>query len=145
MNGIVPFVYATWATRYPELSASVEEPLAQLFFNEATIYCDNTAGSLIQDDSVNGQREMILYMLTSHIAALNATINGIAPSTLVGRIASAGQGSVNVSVDNQYPPGTAQWFQQTKYGAAYWAATAQFRLFRYRRGSSRVMDAYRPF
>ena len=144
-TGIVTFNYQTWSTRYPELAVSVQAPLAQLYFTEASLYCDNTAGSLITDSSVNGQREMLLYMVTSHIAKLNATINGAAPSGLVGRIASAGQGSVNVSTDNQYPPGSAQWYQQTTYGAAYWAATAQFRLFRYRRGPRRNMDAYRPY
>ena len=144
MNGIVVFAYATWSARYPELAAYVPQPTAQLFFNEATLYCDNTATSPITDSSVGGQREMLLYMLTSHIIALNANL-GAAPSPLVGRIASANQGSVSVSVENNYAPGSAQWFQQSKYGSAFWAATKQFRKFLYVHGCKRNMDAYAPW
>ena len=127
----VTFNYATWAVRYPELACSVAEPLAQAFFNEAQLYCDNTACSPVRDDTVGGQRELFLNMLTSHIAALNAPIGGQPSSPLVGRINTATEGSVSVGVENQHPPGTPQWYQQTKYGAACWAASAAFRTMRY--------------
>ena len=143
MNGIVVFAYLTWSTRYPELAQYVTPEQAQLFFNEATLYCDNTASSPITDSSVNGQREMLLYMLTSHIIALNANLAAPA-STLVGRISSANQGSVSVSTENNYPAGSVQWFQQTKYGASFWGATRRFRSFVYLRGYKRNMDAYSP-
>jgi len=144
MDGIVSFSYATWSTRYPELAKFVQPPQAQMFFTEATMYCDNTANSPITDATVGGKRELILYMLLSHIAALNADM-GTASSQLVGRIASATQGSVSVSTQNDYPPGSVQWFQTTKYGAAFWAATVQYRLFRYRKGTIRNMDVSNPF
>lgn len=141
---MVTFVYTDWATRYPELATYVGSPQAQLFFNEAAVYCDNTTGSPVQDLT---QRTVLLYMLTAHIAALNANINGAPSSPLVGRINSATQGSVSVQTQNDYPPGSAQWFQQTKYGAAFWQAAAQYRRFTYVRGpvSSNRVDPYSPW
>lgn len=130
-NGVVTFSYSDWSTRYPEFVSSVFQPLAQLYFNEAQMYCDNTPTSVIRDASAGGQREILLNMLTAHIAALNAPLNGQPSSPLVGRISNATQGSVSVATQNDYPPGTVQWFQQTKYGAAFWAGTAQFRTMRY--------------
>ena len=132
-SGVVVFDYTTWAARYPELSASVASQLAQQYFYESTLYCDNSAVSIVPFTDASGTpiRAMLLNMLTAHIAQLNAPMNGAASPQLVGRIASAGQGSVNVSIQNDYPPGTPQWFQQTKYGAAFWAATQQFRTMQY--------------
>ena len=130
-TGIVTFDYILWAARYPELSAFVSQPLAQAFFNEATLYCDNTPTSIVQDVV---RRSTLLNMLTAHIAQLNAAL-GAPSSQLVGRISSAGQGSVNVSTEMNFPPGSSQWFNQTKYGAAFWAATMQERTMRYVPGS----------
>ena len=138
---IVAFDYTAWVTRYPEFS-SVNEALAQLYFNEAGLYCDNTVNSPVTDDSVGGLRYTLLLMLTSHICALNAAINGQAASSLVGRISRAGEGSVSVETQNDHPPGSAQWFQQTKYGAAFWSATVQYRTMRYICGSRRMMDPW---
>lgn len=149
MNGIVVFDYSSWSVRYPELAASVSAPLAQQYFNEAQAYCDNTPASPVPYDSANPttswQRPMYLNMATAHIAALNASLNGAPSSPLVGRISNASEGSVSVQTQNDYPPGSAQWFQQTKYGAAFWAATAQYRKARYFAPPSYVVDPYAPF
>ena len=104
------------------------EATATAYFNEAGLYCDNTACSLITDEA---KRLLLLNMLTAHIAAINSGIGGQPASPLVGRINSATEGSVSVQTENIYPPGTVQWYQSTKYGAAYWAATAQYRTMRY--------------
>ncbi len=128
--GIVTFEYSVWATRYPELAAYVAQPLAQMYFNEATLYLDNTAGSIVTDASVQGRRETMLNMITAHIAALNAPLNGQASPNTVGRISGATQGSVSVQTDYQVP-GSAAWFAQTKYGAAYWQASQAYRTMNY--------------
>lgn len=144
MNGIVIFAYATWASMYPELATYVTEPVAQGYFNMATTFCDNTASSPIADSSVGGQRETILYMATAHIAKLLNPLGQASASPLVGRISNATQGSVSVATQNDYPPGSAQWWQQTQYGSMFWMATAQFRRFRYAAGPRRNMDVYNP-
>lgn len=128
MQGIVDFDYSAWSGRYPELASSVTPQIVQQYFYEAQLYCDNTAGSVVRDLT---QRAVLLNMVTAHIAALNAPLNGQPSSPLVGRITSASQGSVSVQTQMDLPPGSAQWFGQTKYGAAFWAATAQYRSMRY--------------
>lgn len=133
----VAFDYGAWAARYPELAAWVSQPQALAYFNEAGLYCDNTDASPIADDSVGGQRSMLLNMVTAHIAKLNAPVNGQAASPLVGRITSATEGSVTVQADMGQQPGSAAWFQQTQYGAAFWEATRRYRSMRYVPGPAR--------
>jgi hypothetical protein len=137
-GGIVVFSYTDWSAMYPELAMSVMQPQAQGYFYQAQLYCDNTPCSPITDTSPGGQRETLLNMMTAHIAALNAPLNGQPSSPLVGRISNATQGSVSVATQNDYPPGSAQWFQQSKYGAQFYAATAQFRSMTY-------VPGYAPF
>jgi uncharacterized protein DUF4054 len=134
----VVFDYQGWMAAYPEFAA-VTQPRAQRFFNEACVYCDNTACSPIADLT---QREIYLWMLTAHIAALNGGLDpcGEIPAGqgrgLVGRITNASEGSV--SVGTEYPVSgdgpNAAWYNQTPYGANYWVATAQFRTFQYHLG-----------
>jgi hypothetical protein len=132
----VTFSYSTWVQRYPEF-ANVSEPLAQLYFDEATVYCHNQVGCPV---GTLGLLTTFLNMLTAHVAALNAPqVNGQANdgagslpgSPLVGRVTNATEGSVTVAADMPEQPGSAAWFQQTKYGAAYWAATMAYRTMRY--------------
>lgn len=136
----VAFDYTGWLVRYPEFT-SVEEPLAQAYFDEATLYCDNTEVSIVPYDPLALPpvitRATLLNMLTAHIAALYSGVGGAGSSGLVGRISSATEGSVNVSAENNYPAGTPQWYQQTKYGSSFWAATAQWRTMLYRPQASR--------
>lgn len=141
---VVVFDYTAWSTRYPEFSG-VSQPLAQMYFNEATLYLNNTDCSVVCDGSAGGARAMFLNMLTAHIAALNSGVNGQPASQLVGRIASASEGSVSVGTQNDYPPGTVQWYQSTKYGAAFWSGTAQYRTMRYEISPARPMDPYGPW
>ena len=140
VTGIVAFDYPGWSLRYPELAAYVSQPLAQAYFNEAGIYLNNTPASPVSDSTVGGLRYMFLNMLTAHIAALNAPLGGQASSPLVGRISNATEGSVTVATENKYAEGTVQWYQQTKYGAAFWAATAAYRTALYAPGPRRSFE-----
>ena len=137
-GGVVVFSYADWSAMYPELSASVLQPQAQGYFNQAQLYCDNTPSSPITDTSPGGQRETLLNMMTAHITALNASLNGQPSSPLVGRISNASQGSVSVATQFDVPPGCPQFYAQTKYGVAFWVATAQYRTMQY-------VPGYAPF
>jgi hypothetical protein len=110
MNGVVVFDYSAWAARYPELASSVSQSLAQQYFNEAQLYCDNTPCSIVRNLCI---RAMLLNMVTAHIAALNAPLNGEPSSPLVGRINSATEGSVSVGTQLDMPAGSAQWYAQT--------------------------------
>lgn len=146
----VTFDYQTWVARYPEFTG-LTQPQAQAYYDEAAVYCAN--------DSSNpafpaGVLPTLLNMLTAHIAWLNAPRNGSGmpaasgqpPSPLVGRINSASEGSVSVGVqlDASGSPSEA-WFTQTRYGAAYWQASAQFRTARYSARPTMVGAALFPF
>ena len=143
---IPPIVFdqSGFVARYPEFGALSSAQLLS-YFNEAGLYCAN--------DTCNpafnvGVLPTLLNMVTAHIAWLNAPRDGSgvpaqvgAPaSPIVGRIANATEGSVSLATQNDYPPGSAQWWQQTKYGAAYWQASASFRTMRYAANPTRVFS-----
>lgn len=112
---------------FPEFDSINVERMA-MYFRLATRYLNPSDSSLISDEEV---RRDALYLLTAHITKLNAGSNGQAASGMVGRVNSATQGSVTVSTD--YAPGTnaRAWYDQTPYGAQYWAMTAPYRALRY--------------
>jgi hypothetical protein len=126
-SAAVQFDYPTWAARYPELAASVNQPLAQTYWDEAALFvpCD-----LIMSSSLASSLAVLLNMVTAHIAALYAPLNGQASPTLVGRVSSATTGTVTVQTDFQASASGA-WYNQTKYGAQYWEATKALRSAQY--------------
>lgn len=124
--GVVTFRYDLWQFQYPEL-AQVPEGTASAYFEEATLFLDNSEFSVVRDV---GKRALMLGMLVAHIAKLRYPLNGEAPSTLVGRISNASEGSVSVATDMTVP-GSAEWYAQTQYGMSYWAASAPYRTMRY--------------
>lgn len=126
---VVVFDQAAFLDRYPEFKATVTAypTSVQNCFNEACIYLNNTDSSRVPDPP----RGTLLNMLTAHITALGYGINGQPPSRTVGRISSAGEGSVNVSLDNGPATASSAWYMQTPYGAAYWRASMAFRSARY--------------
>lgn len=131
MGAIATFDYAAWLVLYPEFS-NVTEPQADMSFDLATLFLRNDGTGEVCKESA---QLALLNMLTAHIAFIGYGDNKSGgASGLVGRISGATEGSVSVQTENQYPPGSAQWFQQTKYGAMYWQATAAFRTMRYRIG-----------
>lgn len=140
-TGIVTFDPAAFKVRYPEFT-TVSDPLLQAYFDEVTLaYLDNTEASRVQQVE---QRSVLLNMLVAHVAALNAVVNGQAPSPLVGRVNTATEGSVSVGTDMGTVPFTAAWFQQTRYGSSFWQASAQFRTMQYVPGSSSCRRAPVP-
>jgi hypothetical protein len=122
-----------WIVNYPQtipleamtaVLGQISPAQAQLYFNEATLYLRNDGTGFIDEADVQSR---LLNMLVSHIAVRYAVLNGQTPSFTVGRNSQASQGPVSMSWDFQVPPGTAQWFAQTPYGADFWAATAGLR------------------
>lgn len=134
------FDYALWSARYPELAASVDEPLAQAYFDEAGLYLDNTDASPVTNVAI---RLQYLNMLVAHLAKLFSTIGGVAPSGLIGRVTSATEGSVTVKVaEMSATSDLAFFFEQTPYGLNFWVATAAYRTFQYIPGDDRSYEPY---
>jgi hypothetical protein len=132
MGVIVQFSYAQWIANplYSGFAATVDSSHAQSYFDIATTIHRNDGGGPINDAT---QQLNLLNMLVGHLAALFAPpAPGQQPSTIVGRISSASQGSVSVQAaySNNVTEQMA-FFVQTKFGALYWVATAPFRTMRY--------------
>lgn len=141
MATALTFDYDVFSTRFPELVpplGPVTSVLGALYWAEAGMYWPNDGSQAVTDD----QQRLLLDLLTAHIAGLNAAISGALPYNVVGRIASASEGSVSISAQLSLSPGgiLQEWYAQTKYGFQFWAMTAGFRLARYRAGPRRVFD-----
>ena len=117
---------AVFKTRYPEFAAIADARLAS-FFDEATLYLSNADNSPVQNVA---RRLQLLSMLVAHIGKLSGALAADGQPAPVGRVASAGEGSVNAAFE-YLPPGTHAWYSQTQYGAAFWQATLSLRRFRY--------------
>jgi hypothetical protein len=145
-TGVVIFNVTNFLARYPEFVPlnTAAPAILQEYFDESTLYLDNSCNSRVQQIE---QRTPLLNMLTAHIAAMNGGVNGTQPSQLVGRISDATEGSVSVSADmgNNVTLNVA-WYLQTKYGAAYWAATVRWRTAQVVLGRSvNPPPAYLPY
>lgn len=144
------FDYAAWVARYPEF-ASILEPTAAAYFAEAGIYWRNDGTGPVSTTAI---QSLLLNMLTAHIAWLNSprdaqgnpAATGEPAPGLVGRVNSATEGSVSVQVDYGAPAtGSEAWFIQSRYGVAFWQATAAYRTMRYRARPQIVVDGlYNP-
>jgi Protein of unknown function (DUF4054) len=150
--GPVTFDYAWFQRRYPELSEWVSPDMGQGYFDLATGFLapDNSGpppASPFWDTWSGGARpqgwavtlttetrQRLLGLLTAHVAALFAPLNGQPSPSYVGRISNASEGSVSVGIDFPGCTPNNAWYCQTKYGAMYWAATARYRTMRYHPG-----------
>lgn len=137
----VTYSYADWIAAFPEF-AGCSAPQGQAYFNRAaTIFANSTLNPAYCAQGAAGFKT-VFYMLTSHIAWLNAprdangnpAATGQPASPIVGRINTASEGSVSVGADmgdaNAGSPSQA-WYMQTRYGAEFWAATAGQRTANY--------------
>ncbi|HUW10058.1 MAG TPA: DUF4054 domain-containing protein [Anaerolineae bacterium] len=125
---VVVFNPAAFTTQYPEFAGLATASLTSCF-NTATLFCNNTDQSVVQDTTV---RTNLLWLLTAHIAKLTLGTNDGAgnirnPTDLVGRIEVAKEGSVDVRTDMGPSSATAAWYNQTQYGAMYFAASVRYR------------------
>lgn len=138
----VTFVFADWIAQFGEFAA-VSPVAAQAWFNRATNFCSNdTCNPAFIRDPTGAMLTGLLYLLTAHIAWLNAprdasgnpAATGSPASPIVGRINTASEGSVSVGADmgdaNEASPSQA-WYMQSKYGSEYFYATAGFRTALY--------------
>lgn len=130
---IITFDFAAWTALYPEFAACTTIQ-GQAWFNRASRMFANDATNPANRDP--GAMSDLLYMLTSHIAWLNAprdqlgnpAATGKPAPPIVGRINTASEGSVSVGAEWEGSGSPSQaWFLQTRYGAEFWAASAKYR------------------
>lgn len=139
MGVVATFNYQQWVLRYPEFQ-TVSASMAAAYFTEAGLYLNNTGAGPVDDVPT---QLVLLNMVVAHIAKLNAVIENADSPDLVGRINSASEGAVSVGAELDVAAGSAQWFAQTKYGIAFWQASARFRQMRYIPGRVRAVNPWR--
>lgn len=136
---IVVFVPADFKAAYPEFTSVSDARCTMLFTIAQGALLDNTGGSPVCDVTY---RTQLFYMLVAHLLLIFGTSDTpTADNAPPGRISSATEGTVTSSFEYILPAGSAMqaWFNQTKYGAMYWMATAPYRSARYfANGSSGV-------
>lgn len=125
-RGIVTLDPVAFKVAFPSF-ATVGGAALQFNFAAAELFLNNTCGSVIKDAVL---REKLLNWLTAHVTALFNGVDGQIPGGLVGRISDAAEGSDSVSASFPENPSGA-WFNQTPWGALYWAAILPWRTFRY--------------
>lgn len=128
VHGVVVFVPSDFRTAFPAFTA-VSDIALQMSFTLATTLMNNSCGSRVQDANL---RETLLNLLTAHITQLKDGANGDGPAGIVGRIDKATEGSVSVSatMDTAGVYGK-DYYDQTQWGALYWAATSKYRRMVY--------------
>lgn len=122
----VVFNPAAFKARYPEFAAVANATLAECF-TEAGLYLSNADNSPVRNLT---RRALLLNMLTAHVAYIGGILSADGMPRPVGRLSQAAEGSVSAAFEN-LTPGSAAWFQQSQYGAAFWQATTSLRGFRY--------------
>lgn len=129
MDSVVIFDIAEFRALYPTIKATDEQLL--MFFSIAESFLDNTKCSVVKDLE---QRKYMLYLLVAHMAALNQQTE--AGNAVVGRLATATEGTVSISLDYGTMGNNERWYLQTPYGAMYWQLTKRYRSMLYRLGKA---------
>ena len=129
MTGVVEFDATEFRELFPVIQAS--DAQLSMFFQMAEGFLDNTECSIVSDLDA---RKNLLYMLVAHIATLNDQVES--GNSVVGRVASASEGSISISLDYGTMGNNERWYLQTPYGANYWQMTKRYRSFLYRLGKS---------
>jgi hypothetical protein len=131
----VTFNYATWSQMFPMFSTLTPDQVTGMALPLAEQYCRNDGGGPV---TTAATQTNLLNLMVAHICQLLFGVNGQKPSPLVGRISDATQGSVSVRADFPQTVNSA-WYNQTPFGAAFWAATASYRRMTYLPGPRRFM------
>lgn len=128
VRGIVVFDPTEFKAAYPAF-ATVADGLLEGDFAVAEMFLNNSCCSVVRDAN---RRQLLLYMVTAHVAYLLQGENGKPPSGIVGRINQATEGSVSVGAAYVNDMSmTEAYFSQSPYGVMFWTATANYRSFHY--------------
>lgn len=133
VHGVVQFDNSEFIAVWPEFTG-IASGRNQVAFNFATLLLNNSCGSVVDDANI---RMGLLYLLTAHVGFLiNGTNDGAGkitpPYQVVGRLASATEGSVSAATEYSSQISQSEAFYiQSKYGALYWQITSVYRTMHY--------------
>lgn len=142
----VTFNYTLWTTQFPEFSA-LTEAQGQFYFDLATVIQRNDGRGPVSNPStaLNLLNLLTSFMATQYSQSMGDQSPGSAKpaNTPVGRISDATEGSVTARTDYGATISQQQaYLIQNKYGATWWALTAQYRTARYVPGQLQSGAAY---
>jgi hypothetical protein len=123
----VTFDPVAFANAYPEFATVPQSRTSMMFTIAEQSMLDNTDNSPVMDLNY---RTQLFFLLVAHMLLIYGAAVPTGPdNTPPGRISSATQGTVSTAFELKLPEGSsmAAWYNQTKYGATYWMATARFR------------------
>lgn len=126
MDKVVEFNPVEFKIIYP-IFDDLNDIQLEHFFTIAEQLVDNTNCSFVTDLK---ERKILLYLLVAHQAALQSNINE--GNNGVGRVSSATEGTVSISLDYGTMSDNSKWYEQTQYGAEYWQLIKKYRSFVYR-------------
>jgi hypothetical protein len=145
MGVVIQFNYGNWAALFPQFSRLSQAQVTQ-YWQLATAFVRNDGGGPVNDPNIQTN---LLNLVTAHMCALlGPYVQGADGSPgqpgnpLVGRISNASEGSVSVAADMPNQPQAAAFWQQSQYGAMFWAISAPFRLMRYIPGPVRNQNPW---
>jgi hypothetical protein len=124
-GAIATWDYAAFTTAYPAFASAPAQATLQAYFTMAGAWLRNDGTGPVRDQA---QQQMLMFLLTAHLAQIFNGPDGTGASGIVGRISSATEGSVTVAAEMETTLNSA-WFSQTPYGAAFWQLTAAYRTF----------------
>ena len=127
MGVVVTFDPVAFIGLFPQFSSIASGTLTAFVLPLAEQYVRNDGGGPVSNPA---SQTNLLNLAVAHLCQLFWGVNGDAPSTLVGQITSASQGSVSVGTAAPANP-NAEWYYQTPFGAALWQAMAPYRTARY--------------
>lgn len=126
---VVVFDPVEFRELYPAISAT--DAQLDMFFVMAEGFLDNSDCSIVKDVK---SRKIMLYLLVAHLATLNQQTE--AGNAVVGRVSSASEGTVSISLDYGQMGNNERWYLQTPYGSTYWQMTKRYRSMLYRMGKA---------
>lgn len=132
--------YEQFSALFPELAnGGVTSIVFGVFQEPARLLFDFDNSCLVADDAL---RQTLGCYALAHLASVSG-YPVVAPATNpsepapVGRVSSATEGSVSVSLDMGAVAENAAWWMQTQYGATFWNMTRALRTVHYRPAAPR--------
>lgn len=119
---VVTLDAAAWRELFPAFATATDAQVGQ-WFALACMLVDNSDHSAVPyDPPARLQRQAVIDLAMCHLATLAGR------GDTVGRVSSAGQGSVNTGMDYQAGAKNAAWWTQTQCGATAWQLLKPYRV-----------------
>src|ERR1700744_3796554 len=112
MGVVVTYSYSGFQAQFPTL-ANVPSGTVQTYWNMAGGFHANDGQGPVCDPV---QQALLMNFMAAHLLVIFGAVTLAADGVtinygVVGRVSNASEGSVSVTTENDYPPGSAQWYQ----------------------------------